>query len=63
MYRLAIKVRDYSNLLGCVVHLFEKLGLDELKDLAFNSIRAGLSKNNILDEAFSEFTSRWAIPI
>jgi hypothetical protein len=39
--------------------LATKLGLDDLKNLAFKSIRAGLSKNNILNEAFSEFTSRY----
>jgi len=39
--------------------LATKLGFDDLKNLAFKSIRAGLSKNNILNEAFSEFTSRY----
>lgn len=61
MYRLAVKVSDGPNMLACIFHSFEKLGLDDLKNLAFKSIRTGLSKSNILDEAFSEFTSRWVI--
>jgi len=41
--------------------LAEKLGLHDLKALALKSIQAGLSKTNILDEAFSKFTSRYPV--
>ncbi|KAH7902910.1 hypothetical protein BJ138DRAFT_1168737 [Hygrophoropsis aurantiaca] len=39
--------------------LADKIGAEELKKLSLESIRAGLSKHNILDEVFSHFTSRY----
>ncbi|KZT29039.1 hypothetical protein NEOLEDRAFT_693383 [Neolentinus lepideus HHB14362 ss-1] len=36
------------------------IGLDGLKVLAFEAIKKGLSENNIVEEAFSKFTSRYS---
>ncbi|KZT26808.1 hypothetical protein NEOLEDRAFT_1147079 [Neolentinus lepideus HHB14362 ss-1] len=37
--------------------LADKLGLEDLKRLAFEGIRAGLSEKNVVSEAFTKFTS------
>ncbi|KAH7908731.1 hypothetical protein BJ138DRAFT_1128209 [Hygrophoropsis aurantiaca] len=39
--------------------LADKIGAQELKKLSLESIRSSLSKHNILDEVFSQFTSRY----
>ncbi|KAI0927678.1 hypothetical protein AcV5_008151 [Taiwanofungus camphoratus] len=39
--------------------LADKLGLDELKEHALEDIRSKLSTDNVLDELFSQFTSRY----
>lgn len=40
-----------------------QLGLEELENLSFRAIRAGLSEANILEEVFSRFTSRYLHPL
>ncbi|TFK54524.1 hypothetical protein OE88DRAFT_1205027 [Heliocybe sulcata] len=40
--------------------LADKLGLDDLKALAFGAIKTGLSEENIMEEVFSKFTSLYS---
>jgi hypothetical protein len=41
-----------------VLPLWDQYDVPELKDLAFNSIRNELKNRDIVEETFSEFTSR-----
>ncbi|KZT21113.1 hypothetical protein NEOLEDRAFT_1244832 [Neolentinus lepideus HHB14362 ss-1] len=40
--------------------LADKLGIDEIKALALEAIRASISEDNILEESFSKFTSTYS---
>jgi hypothetical protein len=62
MYRLAEKVLPHWSYISdeYLSHLNVQLGLEELQQLSFQAIRAGLSAANILPEAFSRFSARYA---
>jgi hypothetical protein len=61
MYRLAEKVLPHLSYISdkYLSHLHVQLGLEELQQLSFQAIRAGLSAANILPEAFSRFSARY----
>lgn len=62
MYRLADKVGLHRVFKGPSTSkpIMIQLGLDELKEYALEDIRSKLSTDNVLDELFSQFTSRYA---
>ena len=61
MYRLAAKVRPISGKkMSQAPHVRWQLGLEQLKDKSFIALREVLSKDNIVEELFSDFTWRCA---